>query len=424
MRNQIRRTAVASAVILLCLSLLTGCLSDTSELAGEILDRLTQGNSSSAAAPEDGPESDGTVRSEAEEPAVSQEESISGEGYIRGGWISDTVYQNTSLDLQFTLPQGWTAASDAEIQSMMEAGQGALTEEQQQAAQENLYKTTYDFVVSDPLTGSNLQMMAENLSLTPGGNLLDEDAYLGILQTQLEQIQEIGYTFPSDLQTRTIAGQDFRVLECVSEASGAAQYYYCRKAGDYIATLILTVSIGEQEMISMLENCLTRCGETVTVSDSSGSELSFGSSEESIDADGRASGSLYEGIAGDVMSTSFFDFTVNTASLVPSDAEDPYDYLVVNVTVRSTFPETIPMFDTDFELYWDMQDENDPWLPLAPGLLDSQLPEEYSLDFGETSTGDLIFQVDKGVSEYVLLYMEIYEDGFEGDMFAVYFAVE
>lgn len=415
--KRFRHAAAASAAVLLCLCLLTGCLSGASQLAGDILDRLNQDSSSSAGLPEDGEDPDDTGST----PAVSQAQEPSGGEYAQGGWISDTVYQNSSLDLQLTLPQGWAAASDEEIRTMMEAGQSALTEEQQQAAEENLYKTTYDFVVTDLSTGANLQMMAENLSLTTGGALVDEDAYLNILRTQLEQVAGMGYTFPSDLQTRTIAGLDFRVLECLSESNGAAQYYYCHKMGDHMVTLILTVAIGDQTMISAVEGCLTRCGETASQPDGSGTELSFGSSEESIDADGRPSGSIYEGQIGDVMSTSFFDFTVNAATLIPSDAGEAYDYLVVNTTVRSTFPDTIPMFDTDFELYWDTQDDDDPWMPMLPGLLDSQLPEEYSLDFGESRTGDLVFQVDKGVSEFALAYVEIYEDGFEGDMFVIYF---
>ena len=49
------------------------------------------------------------------------------------------------------------------------------------------------------------------------------------------------------------------------------------------------------------------------------------------------------------------------------------------------------------------------------------MPEEYEIFKGESRTGDLVFVVPSGQTNFTLEYLEIYEDEFEGNTFKISF---
>ena len=131
------------------------------------------------------------------------------------------------------------------------------------------------------------------------------------------------------------------------------------------------------------------------------------------------------------MHTEFFDYTVNSAYLC-DDYEDHipaegYRLLVADVTVKNTFNESIPMFDTDFQAQWTDDSEDAYALPLTyymDQVSDQQLPTEYELAVDEERTGALVFEVPEGEKDFSISYLELFEDGSEGDVFFVYFTAE
>lgn len=141
----------------------------------------------------------------------------------------------------------------------------------------------------------------------------------------------------------------------------------------------------------------------------------------------RASGENYEtDKMGESLSTAFFDFQVNSATMIneledyePSDPNNRF--LIVNVTIKNTFKDdtSIPMFDTDFLLRWP--DLGDNPLLCEESFASNQLPEEYEIFKGESRTGDLIFIVPSSQTSFTLEYTEIYEDEFEGNTFKINF---
>lgn len=144
----------------------------------------------------------------------------------------------------------------------------------------------------------------------------------------------------------------------------------------------------------------------------------------------RSSGEVYETEGfGQSLSTAFFDFQVNSATLT-SQLEDyqPSDpnnfFLVVNITVQNTFTDdsSIPMFDTDFALSWPALGEDS--IYCENNFVSAQLPEEYEIFKGESRTGDLVFIVPSGQTDFTLEYLEIYEDEFQGNTFKIGFEVE
>ena len=144
------------------------------------------------------------------------------------------------------------------------------------------------------------------------------------------------------------------------------------------------------------------------------------------DKDGFAEGGM-----GTTMHTYFFDYTVNSAYLCDEyegyGASDVYEFLVVDVTVKNTSPQSIEMYDTDFQIQWgdDSDDAFDFSLTFysenGEPLSDDMLPGTYTLASKESRTGLLVFEVPEGNSEFSLSYMELFGDDSTGDTFFVYF---
>ena len=150
------------------------------------------------------------------------------------------------------------------------------------------------------------------------------------------------------------------------------------------------------------------------------------------DKEGYAQDGYGEGRMGDTMHTCFFDYTVNSAYLCRefegyTAVQEGYQLLVADVTVKNTFQESIPMFDTDFQIQWNSDEEDAYDVPVTyytDPVSDQQLPGEYELAVDEERSGLLVFEVPEGESDFSISYLELFEDESEGDVFFVYFTAE
>lgn len=146
---------------------------------------------------------------------------------------------------------------------------------------------------------------------------------------------------------------------------------------------------------------------------------------------GYAKDGYAEGRMGDTMHTDFFDYTVNSAyccaefeGYVPAEGNQ---LLVADVTVKNTFNESIPMFDTDFQVQWNSESEEDYDFPITlytDPVSDEQLPTEYEMAVKEERTGLLVFEVPEGKKDFSISYRVMYEDESTGDTFFVFFTAE
>ena len=144
--------------------------------------------------------------------------------------------------------------------------------------------------------------------------------------------------------------------------------------------------------------------------------------------DGMAAGGM-----GDIMRTYFFDYTISSAytsskyeGYIPTPG---YDLLVAEITVKNTLPEALPMFDWDFiVLYPDTTSDEQVYdypitsyedLDIPQTALQTLLPSEYTLQAGESRTGLLLFEVPAGDTEFVISYIEYFDDDTAGDTFDV-----
>lgn len=139
-----------------------------------------------------------------------------------------------------------------------------------------------------------------------------------------------------------------------------------------------------------------------------------------------------EGFFGDTMHTEFFDYTINSAYLCDEyegyTPEDGNEILVADITIKNTFRESIPMFDTDFQIQWN-DDADDAFdVPITyyldDVLNDQMLPGEYMLSVNETVNGLLVFEVPAGQMDFSISYLEVFDDDTTGNVFFVYFSAE
>lgn len=137
------------------------------------------------------------------------------------------------------------------------------------------------------------------------------------------------------------------------------------------------------------------------------------------------------GTLGDIMHTAFFEYTVNSAYLCDEyEGYVPLDgnvLLVADVTVNNPYKNSVPMYDTDFQIQWssDADDAYDYpitfYMDVDETISEDMLPAEYSLRRFESRNGLLVYEVPEGETYFSISYLEIYEDDSEGDVFFVYF---
>ena len=140
---------------------------------------------------------------------------------------------------------------------------------------------------------------------------------------------------------------------------------------------------------------------------------------------------------GDLVHSYFMDFTVNSAYTASEyhghTAPEGMKVLVVEITIKNTFNESLPMYDDDFQGQWSASSETDEFSwPITEGeggsdldtVAEEQLPAEYELAVNESRTGDLVFDVPADEKDFSISHLELFDDDSEGDTFFVYFTAE
>lgn len=151
----------------------------------------------------------------------------------------------------------------------------------------------------------------------------------------------------------------------------------------------------------------------------------------------RAEDGYAEARIGDVVHSYFMDFSVNSA-YTTSDyhghtAPEGMKVLVVEMTIKNTFNETLPMYDDDFQGQWSASSETEEFAwPITEAedgsdldtVADEQLPGTYELAVSESRTGTLVFDVPADEKDFSVSHMELFDDNSEGDTFFVFFTAE
>ncbi len=149
---------------------------------------------------------------------------------------------------------------------------------------------------------------------------------------------------------------------------------------------------------------------------------------------GYAQDGYAEGRLNDTMHTYFFDFTINSAYVCNEyngyKPASGHELVVAEATIKNTMRESIPMFDSDFQIQWGGTGEDDFEFPITysakstDNLGEDLFPAEYTLGVNEKRTGLLVYEVPEGKSDFNISFLEEFDNDTTGDLFFVYFTAE
>ena len=166
---------------------------------------------------------------DASDPSVSAEQSADNEQsageeakdepqYEAGVW-TDNVYTNTSLEMNAVQDKGQEVTGDTQTADASEA---------------------YDLYIYNPTTGSNIAMMAEDMSVF--GSVTAQE-YVESLSQQLTSYADQGITYTmNEIGTKTIGNTEFVSLDGIAEyqSNNIYQCYAVTEMSGKMITMIIT----------------------------------------------------------------------------------------------------------------------------------------------------------------------------------------
>ena len=167
--------------------------------------------------------------------SVSAEEEAKNEPQYEAGVWTDNVYTNTSLGMTFALPEGWQIGTEEEMNAVQDKGQEVTGDTGSADASE-----AYDLYIYNSSTGSNIAMMAEDMSAF--GDITAQE-YIESLSQQLSSYADQGITYTmNEIGTKTIGNTEFVSLDGIAEyqSNNIYQCYAVTEMGGKMITMIIT----------------------------------------------------------------------------------------------------------------------------------------------------------------------------------------
>ena len=140
----------------------------------------------------------------ADEPATDEPDTTGSDepvlsGFTRGTW-NGNVFTSTQFNVTFEMPDGWIAATDAEIADVMGLGLDFLEMTGVELTPETIemagITTIQDMMASNPETGAMVQIMAERLFF-PNTRITPEE-YIEVVSEMMEAMgMEVVTGFPT-----------------------------------------------------------------------------------------------------------------------------------------------------------------------------------------------------------------------------------
>lgn len=174
-----------------------------------------------------------------DDPAIMEEPSDE----LVVGVVTDNQYTNKALGIAFTLPEGWSFATDEEIALYMQLSADMITDAPE-ALKEALQAQPnfFDVIASDSSLLNNFNISYTDLAQTGLGALISEDAYATLVQYQyaeMEMFDGAEYTKGS----HQLGGETFVTLSIDTTAAALGQYQrqYLKKLGtDYLVAITIS----------------------------------------------------------------------------------------------------------------------------------------------------------------------------------------
>ncbi len=170
--------------------------------------------------------------------------------HIRGT-VDGSVYTNDVAGISFTAPDGWAYLSDDELAALYNLSASELLPEETAEALEET-DMVYDMYCQNPNTGASININFENIGLVYG-KLLDEQSYMEISQTNLEEsLSGSGMEVTScELITANVNGKDVPCIDIVINMTGYGidlyEKIFVKKVGDFMGCITIG-ALTEEEL--------------------------------------------------------------------------------------------------------------------------------------------------------------------------------
>lgn len=171
---------------------------------------------------------------------------------MQGSW-SDMTYENSVLDITFTVPDGWQLLTQEDLQAQTEAQLEQLDETDRAITEAALQYTLNEFAALSADQAVVVQLVHEDLKGTAymQKDQIDEQTYLELLEDKLAATMP-QLTFEADeVDTVQVAGHEWHHLAMTFE-DGSVREYFADKTGDFMSTLILQYSQAGQQLAQQL----------------------------------------------------------------------------------------------------------------------------------------------------------------------------
>lgn len=134
-----------------------------------------------------------------------------------------------------------------------------------------------------------------------------------------------------------------------------------------------------------------------------------------------------EGQIGTTFRTVFFDYSVDSVKY-PSEYEgyipdEGMQLVDIVVTIKNTFGNTLPMFNSDFWIEWNKIEDVEYYYDYGIEMDSSStvMPSEFSLANQDTCNYHIIFEVPAKATAFSVSFREFFENETVGDLFTTFF---
>lgn len=215
-------------LLALCL-LMAGCSSNTPA------DQTQSTSTPASAATEE------TTTPETTTPESTEE--IDEEFVFTRGSVTDGVYSNESLGINITVPTGFVALSDEQLNSLVTASADSKGIDNFQDAIDSQV-VTYDFGMVDGSGNGSVLVGIENLALEGAEGLVNnESEYLAFVTANLSADPNAAYTF-SDVYEFTGLQDSWYAVDCTESNNQVNSIILVKYLGKYVATIIYNYTEG------------------------------------------------------------------------------------------------------------------------------------------------------------------------------------
>lgn len=160
---------------------------------------------------------------------------------ITRGTINGNVYQSDFTGITFTKPDHWRYLTDEEIAEAVNIGKEAL----EVNAFENTvleYSSVYDMAVINEKTAQNLIVGYENISLTFGKSISEEEYY----EFLKEGLEGSGFESTNKMEYVLLSGEDYLKVSFLGVSNGVEieNTSYLRLVGDIMTFITVITPVG------------------------------------------------------------------------------------------------------------------------------------------------------------------------------------